>query len=175
LIMRDATTGVFTAATSRASCSPIGPWAAQCAPENVGAPGLVTAVPWLSTFTAAASNVKMVVGDYDRDGRDDVIAMVKNATGNAFKVFGIRAKTDGTFADSQQLWDSGTMAFADVTPTALNVNSDGMADLALLVNVGGTTNVQWLKTVERTAAPASMTNVGQQSMNVTLGPGLRLF
>jgi hypothetical protein len=175
LIMRDATTGLFTVATSRASCSPIGPWAAQCAPENVGAPGLVAAAPWLSTFTAAAANVKMVVGDYDRDGRDDVIAMVKNGTGSAFKVFGIRAKTDGTFADSQQLWDSGTMAFADVTPTALNVNSDGMADLAMFVNQGGTTSVQWLKTIERSAVPASMTNAGQQPINVTLGPGVRLF
>jgi hypothetical protein len=117
----------------------------------------------------------MVVGDYDRDGRDDVIAMVKNGTGSAFKVFGIRAKTDGTFADSQQLWDSGTMAFADVTPTALNVNSDGMADLAMFVNQGGTTSVQWLKTIERSAVPASMTNAGQQPINVTLGPGVRLF
>ena len=174
LIMRDATTGVFTVATSRASCSPIGPWADHCAPENVGAPGLVAAVPWLSTFTAAAANVKLVVGDYDRDGRDDAIALVKNASGSAFKVFGIRAKTDGTFADAQQLWDSGSLAFSDVTPTALNVNSDGMADLAMFVNQGGTTSVQWLKTVERSTTPASMTNAGQP-INVTLGSGVRLF
>ena len=157
--MRDPTTGVFSAAVSRPSCSPIGAWAAQCAPENVGAPGLVAAVPWLATFNAAASDVKMVVGDYDRDGRDDVIALVKNGTGASapFKVFGIRAKTDNTgFADAQQLWDSGSMAFADATPSALNVNSDGMADLALLVKNGSNTNVQWLRTVEKSTVPASM-------------------
>jgi hypothetical protein len=176
LIMRDATTGVLSAATSRASCNPIGPWASSCAPENVGAPGLVAATPWLSTFNAAASNVKMVVGDYDRDGRDDVIAVVKNATGAAFKVLGIRAKTDGTFADPQQLWDSGTMAFADVTPTAMNVNSDGMADLAMLVNQSGTTKVQWLRTVERSAVPASMVSAGEAiNAGITWGPGNRLF
>jgi hypothetical protein len=160
LIMRDPTTGVFSVATSRASCSPIGPWAASCAPENVGAPGLVAATSWLSTFNAAATDVKMVAGDYDRDGRDDLIAVVKNATGAAFKVFGIRAKTDGTFADAQQLWDSGTMAFADVVPTAMNVNADGMADLALLVRDSSGTDVQWLRTLERTIAPASMISAG---------------
>jgi hypothetical protein len=177
LIARDPSTGDFSVAMSRASCSPIGPWALQCAPENVGAPGLQAAVPALSTFNAAATDVKLVIGDFDRDGRDDVVAVVKNSGNSAFKVFGMRAKTDNSgFVDAQQLWDSGSLQFADVVPSAMNVNSDGMADLALLVKNGSNTNVQWLRTVERSTVPASMTSAGQaQNANVSWSSNNRPF
>jgi len=180
LIMRDPTTGIFSVALSRASCSPIGAWASQCAPANVGAPGLDPAVPALATFNAAPTDVKLVVGDYDRDGRDDVVATVKNSGNGAFKVFAMRAKTDSAgfsgFADAQQMWDSGSMQFADVVPTAMNVNSDGMADLALLVKNGNNTNVQWLRTVEKSTVPASMTSAGAPLVTtLTWQPGNRAF
>jgi hypothetical protein len=119
----------------------------------------------------------MVAGDYDRDGRDDVIALVKNSSNAAFKVFGLRAKTDNSgFADAQQLWDSAGLAFADTTPRAMNVNSDGMADLALLVKNGSNTNVQWLRTVERSTVPASMTSAGSPLVTtLTWSPQNRAF
>ncbi len=151
LIMRNAV-GIYSVAASRASCSNMSAWG-LCPAGAVGANGLNQATTW-STWPQA--QVKQVVGDYDRDGRDDVIAVVND--GNV-KVYGLRAKTDGTgFADPQLLW-SGNLPFADLLPLAVNVNSDGMADLALVMNQGGETRVQWLRTNERSASPASMTSM----------------
>ncbi|MGI8929643.1 MAG: FG-GAP repeat domain-containing protein [Candidatus Limnocylindrales bacterium] len=153
LIMRNAA-GLYSVANSRASCSDMTVWG-LCPVAAVGAAGLTDATPWLSW---AQSDVKHTVGDFDRDGRDDLVAVVKDGN-SAIKVFGLRAKTDGTaFADPQLLW-SGNMSFADVTPLAFNVNPDGMADLALASNQGGETRVQWLRTNERTTSPASMTQM----------------
>ena len=84
-------------------------------------------------------------------------------------------KADHNMSDADRAALIAKLKSANVTPTALNVNSDGMADLAMFVNQSGTTSVQWLKTIERTTVPASMTNAGQQPINVTLGPGVRLF
>jgi len=152
LIMRNAA-GLYSVAKSRASCSDLTAWGI-CPAGAVGAVGLTDATSWLNW---AQADVKHVVGDFDRDGRDDVIALVKDGV-SAVKVFGLRAKTDGTgFADAQLLW-SGSASFADVMPMALNVNPDGMADLALVSNQGGMSRVLWLRTVERTSLPASMTS-----------------
>ena len=151
LIKRNAA-GFYSVATSRASCSDMSAWGA-CPAVAVGAPGLNDATTWLDW---AQADVKHVVGDFDRDGRDDVLAVVKDG-GTAIKVYGLRAKTDGTaFVGAQLLW-SGNVPFADVLPHALNSNSDGMADLALVYNQGGMTRVQLLRAVERSTVPASMT------------------
>jgi hypothetical protein len=115
--------------------------------------GLNALTPWLPSAPALAG-ARLVVGDYDRDGRDDVIAVVND--GNV-KVYGLRAKTDGTaFVAPQLLW-SGSLPFAELHPLALNVNPDGMADLAFVMNQGGETRVQWLRANERTSSPATMT------------------
>jgi hypothetical protein len=171
LITRSAATGTYSVALSRASCSPIGPLG-PCAPENIGAPGLRAAVPW-STQSWAASDVKNVVGDFDRDGRDDLIAVVKDGSG--IKVQGMRAHVDGTgFVDPQLLW-SGSLAFADLQPAALNVNPDGMADLALLFKNGTATSIQWLRTNERTVAPATMTAMQAFSSSLPWNSGNKLL
>lgn len=149
LIMRHAA-GLYSVATSRATCSDLTSWG-LCPVAAVGAVGLTEATAWL---TWAPANVKHVVGDYDRDGRDDLIAVVNDAT---VKVYGLRSNTGGTaFVDPQLLW-SGNLSFAELLPLAMNVNPDGMADLALLMNQGSKTRVQWLRANERTTAPASMT------------------
>lgn len=152
LIMRNSV-GAYSAALSRASCSNMGSWGV-CPAGAVGADGLNQATAWLPA-SAVLGSAKHAVGDYDRDGRDDVIAVVPDGSG--IKVFGMRAKVDGTgFADPQLLW-SGNLNFAELTPLALNVNSDGMADLALATNQNGETRMQWLRANERTTTPATMT------------------
>lgn len=149
LIMRS-TSGFYFVATSRASCSDLTAWG-TCPAAAVGAHGLNYPAVWLSTFTS--TDVKNIVGDYDRDGRDDVIAVKKDGTG--IQVVGLLAKTDGSLADPLVLW-SGNVPFGDVLPMAMDVNPDGMADLALVQKEGAYTRVRWLRTIERSTSPASM-------------------
>jgi hypothetical protein len=102
------------------------------------------------------SNVKNVVGDFDRDGRDDVMAFMRDGSGS--RVVALRSKGDGTFADPQQLW-AGNVSFDDTTPFALDVSPDSVADIAL-VNTS-TNRATWLRGVERfKTTAASMVHMG---------------
>ena len=103
LIVRDAA-GKFETAASPPSCSPIGAPATSCASGSVGAFALGTLNLALAD-PGGLSNAKFTVGDFDRDGRTDIIATVP---GSPSVVYGMRAKTDGTgtFTDKSQLWSS---------------------------------------------------------------------
>jgi len=168
LVMRNAA-GIYSVALSSASCSDLTAWGA-CPAGAVGPNSLAAATQWLSW---AQADVKHVVGDFDRDGRDDLIVVVKDA--NGVKVMGLRTKTEGTFAAPQQLWASASVAFADVVPMALNVNADGMADLALVTKNGSLSKVQWLRTNERTTVPASMTATTPFDSSLAWSAGNRPF
>src|SRR4051812_8402219 len=72
---------------------------------------------------------KFTVGDYDRDGRADIIALATDSTST---VYGMRGKADGTFADKGALWSTSAADLSDAQPLALNIDSDGMADVALV-------------------------------------------
>jgi len=98
-------------------------------------------------------SAKFVLGDYDRDGRDDVLAFVD---GSPSKVFGMRGKTDGSFMDKVTLW-SGNTSLGGGQPVAMDVDPDGMADLALV----GTSSADWLRTIERSSTPAEMVLASQ--------------
>ena len=150
LIMQDPT-GAFYTAVSPASCSsfatvgacPVG----QVGAASVSAPSLALAAG------AVPANAKVVVGDYDRDGRSDLIVVASDGK----SILGMRAQSDGTFANAQTLW-SGQSAISG-QPVALNVNPDGMTDLAV-VQSGSLT---WFKTNEKTTSPASMTQMPSTS------------
>jgi FG-GAP-like repeat len=167
LIVRDAT-GTYSVASSSATCLNLSSWGLCPA---FGPVGLGVAVPWLAT-TWPTADVKHVVGDYDRDGRDDVIAVVNSG---GVKVMGLRAKMDGAFAEPLELWSAG-LSSADVHPVAIDVNPDGMTDLALVQRNGNASDLTWLKSVERSATPARMSAMTTYTdTNLTWSGGLRTF
>jgi hypothetical protein len=149
LVARDAS-GNFQTALSPASCSPIGANATSCASGSVG--GFV-----LGSLAAAAAdpgglaNAKLSVGDYDRDGRDDIIAVVGGAPS---VVYGMRAAASGagTFNDKQTLWTSNSTDLSGAQTVAMNVDADGMSDLAI-VQSGSS---KWLRAIEKSTTPAKM-------------------
>ncbi len=154
LVMRDANdpTGTYYAALSPASCSPIGPWG-PCSPDAIGPAGLADATPMLETAWAA-SDVKNVIGDFDRDGRDDVIAVVNDGNGG-INIYGMRSQPDGTLANPLLLAQMGSVPWSGLGVAALDINADGMADLALVQKDGSMTKVQWLQTSEKSKTSAA--------------------
>jgi hypothetical protein len=153
LITRDAA-GVYYIATSPASCSSFATWGV-CPNASMGAAGLNDATTAFSS-SWPVSDVKNVVGDFDRDGRDDVIAVVKDGSGA--RIYGLHSQPDGTFAQ-QLLATLDSVSWNNLSVAALNANSDGMADLALAQKADdGSTSLQWLRTNEKTKqSAASMT------------------
>jgi hypothetical protein len=145
LVARDLTGAYFTA-VSAPSCSDFSVWGA-CPAGAAGAAGLSAAV---AAFPAGAIDgaANLAVGDFDRDGRSDVFAVsALNGT-----IYGLRSNGDGTFASPQTLWSGSPSALAgDVV--ALNVNPDGMSDLAIVQS----DTIGWFQTSERTTGPAFMT------------------
>jgi len=151
LISRDAS-GNFNVALAPANCAAMAPVGA-CAAGAVGGPLLGTMNLALAD-PGGLSAAKFTVGDYDRDGRADIIALAPDSTST---VYGMRGKADGTFADKGALWSTSAADLSDAQPLAMNIDSDGMADVALVQ--GGT--VQWLRTIERGATPAQMVSASQ--------------
>jgi hypothetical protein len=86
------------------------------------------------------------MGDWNRDGRDDVMALVKD--GNGVKVVVLKAMPGGSVASAGQTWANGTATFESLRPVAFHGNLDGFADLALLQNTGNPANPNefWLST-----------------------------
>jgi len=115
----------------------------------------------LSAAAAGTASGNVVVGDYDRDGRSDLIVVA----GDGKSVAGMRGKEDGTFADPQTLWQGSTAMTGQ--PVALNVNPDGMTDIAFV----GTGAISWLRTNERTTVAASMTSMGSIKASVAAASG----
>jgi hypothetical protein len=163
LIMRD-TAGAYATASSRPTCSSFAAWGA-CPDGAKGAPGLGDANPAFSASGDIASG-KNVVGDFDRDGRADVLVLVKN--GSNSRVVALRSTGNGSFADPQQLW-SGSVSFENTTPVALDVNSDSLSDMALVNTSSG--QVTWLRGVERTSVPASMVHMTSARQDADLTSG----
>ena len=153
LVIRDAA-GVYYVAASSPSCSSFAAWG-PCPPDAVGGTGLGSATVAFSS-SWPVGNVLNVVGDFDRDGRTDVIAVVKN--GGGADVYGLHSQADGTLAQ-QSLASLATVSWANLAIAAFNANADGMVDLALVQKSNdGATDLQWLQTAERTKLKgASMT------------------
>ncbi len=150
LIVRDASNGNFETAVSPPSCSPIGAVANSCPIGSVGA-FVLGSLNLALADPGGLNNAKFTVGDYDRDGRSDIIALV---AGSPNTVFGMRAKTDGsgTFTDKSPLWSNNSLDLTGAQPVAMDVDPDGMADVAL-VQSG---SMRWLRTIEKSTSPALM-------------------
>jgi hypothetical protein len=106
-------------------------------------------------------NARMVMGDWNRDGRDDVMALVKDGSG--VKVVVLKATSGGAFVSTGQLWANGSASFDSLRPVAFNGNLDGFADLAMLQQTSSGVNEFWLGTVTTgtvSQVPAGMTAFG---------------
>ena len=155
LIVRNSAGSVSTA-ISPPSCTSYASWG-PCPSLATGVHG----VGGLGAASAGTASGNVVVGDYDRDGRADLMIVA----GDGKSVLGMRGKTDGTFADGQTLWQGSTAMTGQ--PVALNVNPDGMADIAFV----GTGSIKWLRTNERTTVPASMTSMGSINASAAAAKG----
>ena len=149
LLLRDASAGVtFWVAPSFASCAePAGYAFTYWGPCTfVPGIGLDVAAPWLDKPSWSAADVKWTLTDFDRDGRNDVVAVVKDGSG--IDVFGAGAIVGGGFGDAKLMWQSTSIAFSDVNPLGVDVNPDGLGDLALLRKAGTSTALMWLRSTQ---------------------------
>ena len=165
LVIRDATVGVtFFVAPSFASCAEPTQYAFTYRGACTFVPGTGLDVPavWLDKPTWVAGDVKWTLTDFNRDSRTDLVAVVKDGAG--IDVFGAAAKLDSTFSDASKMWEATSQPFAEVVPLGIEVNPDGLGDLALLKKNGANTAVQWLKAVQTqsvvTFAPTNAYNDG---------------
>jgi hypothetical protein len=151
LIMRDGSAGVrYWVAPSFASCADFsvrGPCAL------VPGIGLDVAQLWFDQPGWSAADVKQTLSDFNRDGRSDLIVVARD--GGGIDVLGLRARA-GSFADPAVLWQAD-LGFDEVLPLGLDVNPDGLGDLALLNRDGATTAVRWLQTVSNGGAMSPTT------------------
>jgi hypothetical protein len=150
LVMSDGTAGVtFSVAPSFASCLDLSIWG-PC--PSVGGTGLDAAAPWLTKASWVASEVKWTLTDFNRDGRTDVVAVLKDGSG--VDVVGARAIKGGGFADTTMMLGLNGLAFGEVTPIGSEINPDGLGDLVLLKKSGANTTVQWLRASQTAGSPA---------------------
>jgi len=104
---------------------------------------LDVAVPWLTGTGWALANVHYAVGDKNRDGRDDLFAVVKDGAG--VRVLVLRSNADGSFTNLGVQWQNGAVSFDSVKAVGFHANPDGFADLAMMQNTTSGTNAFWLQ------------------------------
>lgn len=141
LVIGDAIAGVtFSVAPSFASCLDLSVWGACPSP---GGTGLDAAALWLNKPGWAASEVNWTMADFNRDGRSDLVAVVKDGSG--VDIMGARALIGGGFTDTSTMFEINSLAFADVSAIGSEINPDGLGDLVLLKKNGANTTLQWLR------------------------------
>jgi hypothetical protein len=145
LIVRDAT-GNFNVAASPATCGSMAVYGACTAPGGAALGTLNLAL----SDPGGLNNATFTVGDIDRDGRDDLVAV--NA-GTTTAVAAMRALPNASFNGKQSLWNSSANDLTGASALAMNVDPDGMADLAVIKSNG---SALWLRTIERSSGPAQM-------------------
>jgi len=106
------------------------------------------------------TNARLVMGDWNRDGRDDVMALVKDGAG--VKVVVLKAMPGGSFDSTGALWSNSSASFDSLRSVAFHGNLDGFADLALFQQTASGVNEFWLSTAYTGSmqTPTSMTVVG---------------
>ncbi|MEP7159148.1 MAG: VCBS repeat-containing protein [Chloroflexota bacterium] len=143
LIIRDASVGLrYWVAPSFASCAD---FAAVGSCTLVPGVGLDIAALWFDRPEWLPNNYKLTPADFDRDGRTDLVLVSKETTG--IKVLALKALKSGGFADPQTLWSNTSLAFSDTMAVGMDVNTDGLADVALLRKDGTNTALRWLRAV----------------------------
>lgn len=160
LVIRDQTLGTtFSVAPSFASCvDPAGYAFTYWGPcTNVPGTGLDVAAQWFNNPNWLTPAPKWTLTDFNRDGRADVVVVVKN--GNGIDVFGATAAVNGLgFGNANKMWSSGSVSFDNVNPLGVDVNPDGLGDLVLVQKSGSSSAFQWLR-ASQTDGSAAVTFV----------------
>ncbi len=149
LVMRDATGSAFSVAPSFPSCVDLSGYAFTYwgACTNVPGPGLDVAAQWFQNTNWLAASSKWTLTDYNRDGRADLVALVNN--NSAVDVFGATAMVaGGSFGNQNKMVTLNSLSVNEVVPVGIDINPDGLGDLALLKKNGSNTTLQWLKAVQ---------------------------
>ncbi|MEP7378453.1 MAG: VCBS repeat-containing protein [Chloroflexota bacterium] len=160
LVVGDTTAGTtFWVAPSFASCvDPAGYKFTYWGPcTNVPGTGLDVASQWLSNANWLTPAPKWTLTDFNRDGRTDVVVVVKN--GNGIDVFGAKAGVGAlSFGDPQKMWHQDSVPLDEVNPLGIDINPDGLGDLLLVKKSNANTAFQWLRS-SQTAGSAAVTLV----------------
>ncbi|MEA2676752.1 MAG: hypothetical protein QOJ81_893 [Chloroflexota bacterium] len=173
LVIRNATAGAtFWVAPSFASCAdPAGyafTYRGVC--TFVPGTGLDVAAVWLDKPAWNAAEVTWTLTDFNRDGRSDVVGVVKD--GGGIDVLGAAALLDGGFGESKLMWESNSTAFAEVVPVGLDVNPDGLGDLGLLRKNGANTSLTWLKATQTLSVVTFVTTTPFNDANLPWAPAV---
>ncbi|MFD7233035.1 FG-GAP-like repeat-containing protein [Streptomyces sp. NPDC059881] len=104
---------------------------------------------WLKSHTSPAGawearSHKLVTGDYNGDGRDDIVA-VYGYSDTSVKIWLFAGKPDGGFASPVQAWSGAAGSFhtSYMTPQSGDFNGDGRDDLAVWYAYADGTTKLW--------------------------------
>ena len=172
LVVRNAGAGsAFFVAPSFASCAELTQYKFTYRGTCTFVPGtgLDVAALWLDKPSWIAAEIKWTLTDFNRDGRNDIVAVVKDGAG--VDVFGAAATLNSAFSDPSKMWETSSQPFSEVVPLGIEVNPDGLGDLALLKKSGGNTAVQWLMAVQTKLVITFSPTTAYTDSNLTWAPG----
>ena len=174
LVIRDASAGTtFWVAPSFASCADPAGYAfttvGACA--LVPGVGLDVAAQWLTNADWTAPTPKWTLTDFNRDGRTDVVVLVKN--GNGVDVFGATSTVNQlSFGNPQKMAHLDNVSLDEVSPLGMNINPDGLGDLVLVRKSNTSTGLQWLRATQTdgSAAVTFTTTTAYNDLNLPWAP-----
>ena len=97
--------------------------------------GWLTAPTTWATEAAALDSMRVLVGDPNRDGRDDLI-VVRRVGDDATQIVVYRGPTSGTTFSRRYFTDVLSLSFAGTSFSTADASGDGRSDLFALVNLG---------------------------------------
>ncbi|MGW2559768.1 FG-GAP-like repeat-containing protein [Streptomyces sp. NPDC001514] len=104
---------------------------------------------WLKSYSSPvgaweAKNHKLVTGDFNGDGRGDIVA-VYGYSDTSVKIWTFLGKPDGGFANPVQAWSgpAGSFHISYMTPQAGDFNGDGRDDIAVWYAYADGTTKLW--------------------------------
>ena len=97
--------------------------------------GLLTALTTWATEAASLDSLRVLVGDPNRDGRDDLI-VVRQVGDDATRIVVYRSPTSGTSFSRRYFTDVLPLSFAGTRFSTADSSGDGRSDLFALVNLG---------------------------------------
>jgi len=97
--------------------------------------GLLTAPTTWATEAASLDSMRVLVGDPNRDGRDDLI-VVRRVGDDATRIVVYRSPMSGTTFARRYFTDVLSLPFAGTSFSTADASGDGRSDLFALVNLG---------------------------------------